>query len=165
MRWRDVPGYEGRYQVSDTGLVYSLLTDKCLAQHERGRGRSNGYLSVALRKNGAQRSFQVHVLVATVFVRNPRLCKTVNHEDFDRVNNHWRNLTWMTQLENVRHAVTHGRHVRTFRPVACYLGKFELQRFESAKQASKVVGVGYSTIRRGVTGRTSKRPYLTWKYL
>ena len=45
--WKDVPGYEGLYKVSNFGNVYSLLSHKRIKPHDNG----NGYFSVQLRKS------------------------------------------------------------------------------------------------------------------
>ena len=54
----------------------------------------------------------VHILVAEALVSpRPGPEYEVNHIDFDRKNNDFSNLEWMTHSENVRHSVLHGRHV------------------------------------------------------
>lgn len=109
-RWAAVAGYEGLYEVSDHGRVRSF--------HHRPEGRvlrpgqnrtkeeeSKGYLFVNLYKtNAAPKCVSVHRLVAQAFVTNPRNSEEVNHKDGQLKNNHFKNLEWVTRLENVQHA-------------------------------------------------------------
>ena len=60
----------------------------------------NGYLKVDLCKNGKQKTFTVHRLVATVFISNPKNFPTVNHKDENKLNNNVSNLEWCTVLYN-----------------------------------------------------------------
>ena len=60
----------------------------------------NGYLKVDLCKNGKQKTFTVHRLVATVFISNPKNFPVVNHKDENKLNNNVSNLEWCTVLYN-----------------------------------------------------------------
>jgi len=110
--WRDIPGYEGKYQVSDRGRV------KSCARHIhwfRGRTRPlpervmqtppmyRGYLHVHLKHAGDRKRFFVHQLVAIAFLENPDGKPYVNHIDRDKRNNHISNLEWVTEKENTAH--------------------------------------------------------------
>lgn len=98
--WRDIPGHEGRYQVSDLGNVRG------------GRGllkpqlQNSGYLVVHLYMGGrgARRVVLVHRAVAFAFLPNPQGLGYVNHIDGDKSHNAAANLEWCTNSENVLHA-------------------------------------------------------------
>lgn len=117
--WKPVQGYEGYYNVSNLGNVYSLLRTvirsdglSCqrggyLLQHTMN---SDGYPTVHLSKNGVSERIPVHVLVARAFVDNPNGYKEVNHKDFDRTNCRSDNLEWITHRDNVQYTVKAGRH-------------------------------------------------------
>ena len=101
--WKDIPGYEGLYQVSNIGNVRSMnymghgavkkLTLKC---------NNTGRLWVDLCKNGSPKCFLVHRLVALAFIPNPNGYPQINHIDENPKNNRVENLEWCTALYNVR---------------------------------------------------------------
>lgn len=102
--WKDIDGYNGRYQVSTLGRV----------RNHQGRImkpyiQNNGYLMVKLV--GWQRHWLVHRLVAITFIPNPMNLPVVNHLDSNRTNNCVSNLEWVTTKQNVAHAKAFGRMV------------------------------------------------------
>lgn len=116
IEWRDIPGYEGQYMISNTGAVKGL---KRLVEYSSPLGNksvtilkerilrpyfSSGYLKVDLYKNSERRKVFVHLLVAGQFVLNPNNKPQVNHKDGNRANPVAENLEWTTQAENVDHA-------------------------------------------------------------
>lgn len=109
--WRDISGFEGRYQVSSAGQVRSLdrvLSGKTGAPGRRLTGRelklarcTNGYLRVWLGKGAAR---LVHRLVASAFVSGFEEWLEVNHKNGIRADNRAENLEWVTRGENHRHS-------------------------------------------------------------
>lgn len=110
--WKDIENYEGLYQVSNFGRVKSLPR---LVKNNGGeyfyKGRilnagidSGGYSLVVLSKNDKNKSFRVHRLVASAFIKNPNLHNVVNHIDGNKSNNFYLNLEWTTSSENNAHA-------------------------------------------------------------
>ena len=96
--WRDCKGYEGLYQVSNMGRIWSLRTQRYL----KGDLNSVGYLRVLLKaKNGKVKKEFVHRLVALAFIANPQNKTQVNHKDANKLNNTADNLEWNTCKENI----------------------------------------------------------------
>jgi hypothetical protein len=98
--WRDIPGYEGLYQVSNFGRVKSLRKSCVLKE----QNLPNGYPYAALKVDGVQRNRLIHRLVAAAFIQNPENKQEVNHKDGNKRNNHVENLEWVTRFENIKHA-------------------------------------------------------------
>lgn len=114
--WKDVVGYEGRYQVSNLGRIkritritkwisingkeaYRLDKEKIFSL-EVGK---TGYPIIRLHKNGHKRRVTVHRLVAQAFIPNPQNKPCINHKDGNRTNNNINNLEWCTYSENNLH--------------------------------------------------------------
>lgn len=88
IEWRDIPGYEGLYQVSNDGRVHSIRNgqEKKLVLHH------SGFLGLTLCESGHQEYFMIHRLVATVFLGAPRRTQ-VYHRDGNKLNNTSDNLS------------------------------------------------------------------------
>lgn len=101
--WKDIVGYEGIYQISNTGKVkrlagscYTAHTDRIVTATNNG----TGYFKVVLSKNNTKKQFLVHRLVAQVFIPNPNNYEFVNHKDENKKNNNVENLEWCTKSYN-----------------------------------------------------------------
>lgn len=115
--WKDAVRYEGLYQVSNTGKVKSLerivSREKWHKQKvdERILKPANDgykYLMVSLYKNRKRHTEKVHRLVADAFIPNPSNKPQINHIDGVKHNNNAYNLEWVTEKENIQHAVLIG---------------------------------------------------------
>lgn len=106
--WKDIPGYEGTYQVSSLGRVRSLDRLAEGKKHTALKGRvlraavnRRGYLHVTLRKNGRSVSREVHVLVASAFLGlRGKEDEQVRHLDGNQLNNKVSNLRYGTRSQN-----------------------------------------------------------------
>lgn len=97
--WKDIPGYENLYQISDQGRVKSLKFGKEKVL-KPGLG-SDGYCQVQLFKNGEMKNFRVHRLVSLVFIPNPDNKPFVDHINGIKNDNSVKNLRWCTHKENM----------------------------------------------------------------
>ena len=111
--WKDIKGYEGLYQVSDSGKVKSLTRKNIrrdgVVRILKGKKinpklSKHGYLFVTLSKNGKLKNMSIHRLVAVAFIDNSHNKMEVNHKDGNKLNNSVDNLEWMTRKENMLHA-------------------------------------------------------------
>lgn len=135
--WRDIPNYEGIYQVSNLGRVKRLQREEmrpCIVRNGyKVKGFSisiselllkpsdtrDGYKRVSLCKKGKQEYLRVHRLVASAFIPNPDNKPQVNHLDNNRSNNVVTNLEWCTAKENAEYASKQGRLIgRKGRPLS-----------------------------------------------
>ncbi len=114
--WKDIPGREGVYQVSNLGRVRTL--DRTVMCGERikkhipnkvmATRKHAGYTNVTLRIGGKTTSCTVHRLVAKAFIPNPQNLPCVNHIDGDKGNNAADNLEWCGYSHNMKHAYDSG---------------------------------------------------------
>lgn len=99
--WKEIPNYEGKYQVSNTGRVRSLnygRTGKTkVLKQSTNKG---GYKNIVLYKDGKLKGYSVHRLVALAFIPNPLNLPQVNHKDENPSNNAVWNLEWCTPKYN-----------------------------------------------------------------
>lgn len=114
--WKSIPGYEGDYEVSDTGLVrtsegkttHSKRWDterKWEPRILKEKNRSGRDVRVDLWKDGKPKSFLVHRLVALAFLDEPPQGKmSINHIDGNPRNNEVANLEWCDHADNNNHA-------------------------------------------------------------
>lgn len=96
--WRAVPGWDGRYEVSNLGRLrnrHGKVIRPSLGER--------GYYQVGLYGDSGQRSFRLHRLIALAFVSNPHGHPHVNHLDCDKLNNAATNLEWTTFEANFAH--------------------------------------------------------------
>lgn len=105
--WKDIPGYEGRYRVSSWGRVMSMnFEGRCGPRLLRGTVSCYGYRVVTLYKDGKEKKWFVHRLVAIAFIPNPGNKPMIDHIDTVRTNNHIENLRWCTLTENQNNPLT-----------------------------------------------------------
>jgi hypothetical protein len=98
--WKDVPEYEGLYQVSNFGRVKRITTNKILKLNKRGFH----YLGASLCKNGVVKPIYIHHLVAKAFL-NHKSCGhklVIDHINNDPSDNRVENLQIVTQRFNAR---------------------------------------------------------------
>lgn len=98
MEQRAIPGFEGLYEATRDGRIWSCKSKKFLKPVEISK--TSRYLRVYLRKDGKTHPLLVHKLVALTFIPNPLNLDTVDHKDFDIHNNSVDNLRWMSRSEN-----------------------------------------------------------------
>ena len=106
--FKDIPGYEGYYQVSTLGNVKSLKYGK--ERILKDRINSTKYLNVILYKNKICKSFKNHQLVAMAFLNHkPNGYELiVDHINNVRTDNRVENLQLITPRENVSKDIRNG---------------------------------------------------------
>jgi len=101
--WKDIPNYEGYYQVSNLGRVKSLKRNRSPKEKILKSSKTkNGYLSNTLSKNNKQKSYFLHQLVAMAFLdHKPNRGKiVVDHIDNNKTNNKLSNIQVVSQRVN-----------------------------------------------------------------
>lgn len=169
--WKDIPGYEGIYQISSFGRARSL--DRVTSHGHKLKGKVLApryaiYVGVNLSKNDVQTSYNIHVLVATVFIENPLRKEYVNHIDGNKWNNNVWNLEWCTPIENARHAVITGLHKPpsyspVWQKIQVTIGG-DVKTFPAIRKASRELGINRSRIKTCLLNKSTYQGY-TFCYL
>lgn len=176
--WKDIPNYEGRYQVSNLGNIKSLsFKNQNFESLLKPSLNSSGYYKVELYKDKKSKVFYVHRLVATVFIPNPENKSEVNHIDGNKINNIVSNLEWNTISENQKHAIKH--KLRTSSPMLGRFGKLNpsskpilqydfngnlIKRWDSIADIERELGINRSCISNNLIGNNKTSHGFVWEY-
>ena len=157
--WKDIKGYEGKYQVSNYGNVRSLMYHNAKGIKRisllKPATDNRGYFRCALSKNNILKTYKVHRLVAQAFIPNPNNYPQINHLDGNKKNNNTENLEWCTNSANQIHAYSHnlnqgsrgkGTIVGVTYPNGNYI------EYLSLKKAAQALGVHPITIKIKIFG-------------
>lgn len=167
--WKDIPGYEGRYQASNLGRIRSLLDYHGRAQFLvlSQQLNTNGYYFVLLYKNNSRRFVAVHRLVCAAFHKNPNNYPCVNHRDENRYNNRADNLEWCTQKYNSNYGTRNKRisEKANKKPVIqiSYNGTI-ISYYQTISNAAKASGSTKGTIWGCCNGRYKESAGYLWFY-
>jgi hypothetical protein len=147
-RWRPVPGFGTRYEVSDQGRVRS----RAKSAEERMRSlsaNSQGYHTVDLwNGDGTSATKRVHRLVLEAFVGPAPAGHEACHGNGDRTDNRLENLRWDVRTENMRDVVRHGHNVNSQKQ-ACPQG----HPYDTENTYARGSGRGCKECRRDATRR------------
>lgn len=102
IEWKEVEGWNGKYEVSNTGEVRNAWDNVPVAKVIAGIPQ---YWYVNLtHPDGWRKLERLHRLVAFAFVENdnPETKDVVDHIDRDKMNNEHTNLRWVTHKDNMR---------------------------------------------------------------
>lgn len=139
---KDIVGYEGRYQVSNKGRVFSLPNSSRRGIRELkplvDKRKYTSYHRVTFSQNGKIERVLVHQLVARAFIPNPDNKPQINHKDNNGLHNFDSNLEWVTCKENMQHSAKQGRQDVVRKLGGLATGK--LQEAEKLRELTALLG-------------------------
>ena len=102
--WRAVPGWEGLYEATRSGLIRRVGSDRPL----KPQPRPCGYWAVQFWRNNHATNVLVHCVVAETFIGEPPPGHEVNHKEGNKSLNGADDLEYLTRPDNLRHAYRTG---------------------------------------------------------
>lgn len=162
IQWRPVNGYEGKYEVSNTGMVRSLNYNKTGSiQILKPLNNNLGYLKVRL----SGKSYFIHRLVAQAFIPNPLNLPQVNHKDENKQNNRVENLEWCTAEYNTNYGNGNkGRELKHNKPIIQIKDGHPILKWASAKLVHQCLGWNANNIKECCKGRRKTANGFEWRY-
>lgn len=184
--WKDIPCYEGLYQVSNFGNVRSITFRNCKCTKNRIKNLKltfdkRNYLRVSLYKKGKMNTFQVHRLVALTFMPDKSNFKSmpeedrnkinldkleVNHKDEISNNNKLENLEWCTRAYNSHYAtgikrmgIAHRKEV-----IQKTIDNNIIRKWNSIKEASESLNICNVAIFNCCKGKSKTCNGYRWEY-
>lgn len=151
--WKQIPDYEGKYEVSNLGRVRSIdrLVKGKYGNLAKIKGKeitpiltTHGYYRVNLCNESGIKAKFVHRLVASAFLDNPDGLPMINHKDEDKVNNVVDNLEWCDCLYNSNYGTRNQRVSESTRgKKKNYTDESHRKMIEPKEKA--IVGINYIT--------------------
>lgn len=172
--WLPVVGFEGFYEVSNTGKVKRMPSESRPgignygrpARMLKSRNNNKGYPMVDLWRNGERAQRLVHRLVAEAFIQNPHNYPEVNHKDENPANCRVENLEWCTRVYNMNYgncgakiAKANGKCVEQFQKDGSFVGQFA-----SILEAQRQTGISQGSIGDCLHGRRKTAGGYVWNY-
>ena len=191
--WRDIKGYEGRYQISSQGRIKSLdiYTIDTIGRRQLHRGKflkshydKDGYEKITLYDG---KFYSIHRLVAETFIPNPNNYPIINHKDENKHNNMvWvnedgsidydkSNLEWCTYKYNANYGTAIDRRKanmdyaeaakkRHKRIIQNTLNDVYIKEWNSIKEASYYLNLDKGSICKCLKGKVKTCGGYKWKY-
>ena len=162
--WCPIKDYEGLYEVSDKGRVRSIKFGK--ERILKPLRNTCGYLQVQLWKNGEQKMYLVHRLVAQTFTPNPDNLTEVNHKDEDKDNNSVQNLEWCDRKYNINYGNRNQMvSIKLSKPILQYTKSGEFVReWKSTHDVERNLGYFHNFISYCCNGKLKSAYGYVWKY-
>lgn len=165
--WKDIPGFDGKYQASNYGNVKSLnyrhTNKECIMKTHLCRG----YVRVRLCKNGIHTSHNVHRLVYEAFIGPIPDGMQVNHIDEDKSNNKIDNLNLMTPKQNINWGTRNERIAETLKhaePSKLIICEETGIIYRSIREAWRQTGIYHGHICACCKGKNKTAGGYHWKY-
>lgn len=170
--WKDVVGYEGRYQVSNLGRVKSLPRYKTNGCMRKLLLDKYGYRVVRLTINKVGKTIKVHRLVAEAFLPNEFQLRDVNHKNEIKTDNRVENLEWCDRSYNTNYGTANSRRRKSStnclsmsKPVIqMRLDGSTVQKYPSLNEVSRRTGYSIASVSMCCNGKREHAYGYKWRY-
>jgi hypothetical protein len=98
---KDIPGFEGKYQATTTGEIFSLMSNKNLRQYDDTYGYNTCNLG--------GKTYKIHKLIGMTFLENPNSHIQIDHINRNRKDNNVSNLRYVSSSENQSNKTSYAR--------------------------------------------------------
>lgn len=161
--WKPIQNFEDLYEINENGDIRSKNPRYKNKELLKQSINSKGYKVVTLCREGKQKTFTVHRLVALAFIPNPNNLPCVNHKDEIKINNNISNLEWCSYYYNN----TYGERLtksslKKGKPVRCIE---ENKIYPNAHIASKITKISQSSIWCCCSGKRNSAGGYHWEYV
>lgn len=97
-----------QYFITEDGKVFNQKGKQLSIKIRKEPKSSFERAYIALSIDKKQQHFTLSRIVAEVYIPNPNNLPQVNHKDGNPLNNHYSNLEWCSQSDNIKHAIKTG---------------------------------------------------------
>ncbi len=151
------------YAISNFGDVFNITRNREQKLFRAGRG----YFYLSTQKNKIKRNYEVHRLVAQLFIPNPLNKPQVNHIDGNKENNCVDNLEWVSASENNYHAIKTGlrTYEHRYKKVAQIKDGKIIKIYKSPCFAERELGLSKYSIYDVLRHRRKQAGGFEWKYI
>jgi len=163
--WKDIEGFEGRYEVSSLSRVRSVVRKVRFTHlgkdytHTMGGNiisqsiGSTGYYRVRLFLNHTEsKTLFVHRLVAEAFIPNPDNLPEVNHKDECKTNNLPSNLEWCDKKYNINYGTGKYKSAdsRSRKVEQLTIDGQHVAFYPSIRAAARAINVNFAHVQKAV---------------
>jgi len=146
--WKEVEGSNGKYKVSNTGKVWSNISNREIGTNPD----KHGYHTVSVIYKGKKNYIGIHRLIGFHFLENYEEGNEINHKDANKSNNNASNLEWVTHQQNMTHLSENGLNPRS--QWCCVLSEdYKISKiYKSIHDCDRGEGIHYASVYVSCTG-------------
>ena len=165
--WKDIPGYEGKYQASNLGNIKSLnYSNTKKSRILKGGLTKDGYLQVVLYLNGYGKNFTIHRLIWNSFKGIITDDYQINHINEIKTDNKLINLEILLKIDNLNHGT---RNLRISKSLSKKVIKLDinnniLEEYNSTTEAGRINNISNRNISSCCRNERSTAGGFKWKY-
>lgn len=158
--WKPLKGYEGIYDISDYGLIYSHPRKGTKGGYSYGKPNKENYLTMVFSKNGIETRKRINILVYETFVGEVPNGYEIHHINHNRQDNRLENLCALLSSEHSKEHIE-----EKSKKVLQYTldGKF-IDEYISTREAERKTKIPNQHIGQCCLGKRKTAGGYVWKY-